>query len=265
MSENIHSCHIISLGAGVQSSTMALMAAHGEITPMPHCAIFADTQAEPSNVYRWLTWLEGRLPFPVYRVSHGNLEADTLKVNQRKDGKGEWVLSGIPYFTTNPNGQNQRQCTSNYKVLPLIRKVKQLIGENGVARAISWIGISLDEVHRMKPSRDPKVENRWPLIEQKISRYDCLRWMEAKGYPEPPKSACFFCPYHSHRQWREMRANQPEDFAHAAEFERELTRIKSRTLGRPHNIFLHQHRVPLDQVDFSTDYDRGQMSLFGNE
>lgn len=37
--------HVISLGAGVQSSTMALMAANGEITPMPKCAIFADTQA----------------------------------------------------------------------------------------------------------------------------------------------------------------------------------------------------------------------------
>ena len=34
---------VISLGAGVQSTTMALMAAHGEIGPMPDCAIFADT------------------------------------------------------------------------------------------------------------------------------------------------------------------------------------------------------------------------------
>ena len=41
--------HIISLGAGVQSSTMALMAAHGEIGPMPDCAIFADTGAEPQK------------------------------------------------------------------------------------------------------------------------------------------------------------------------------------------------------------------------
>ena len=56
--------HIISLGAGVQSSTMALMAAAGEITPMPTCAIFADTQDEPASVYKWLDWLEPKLPFP---------------------------------------------------------------------------------------------------------------------------------------------------------------------------------------------------------
>ena len=47
----------VSLGAGVQSSAMALMAAAGEISPMPRAAIFADTQAEPDSVYRWLDWL----------------------------------------------------------------------------------------------------------------------------------------------------------------------------------------------------------------
>src|ERR1017187_6074896 len=70
--------HIISLGAGVQSSTMALMAAAGEITPMPKCAIFADTQAEPKSVYVWLDWLEKQLPFPVYRVVKGYGLTDAL-------------------------------------------------------------------------------------------------------------------------------------------------------------------------------------------
>ena len=70
--------HIISLGAGVQSSTMALMAAKGEITPMPDCAIFADTGWEPVRVYEWLDWLETQLPFPLYRVSKGNLREDIV-------------------------------------------------------------------------------------------------------------------------------------------------------------------------------------------
>lgn len=63
---------ILSLGAGVQSSTLALMAAHGEIE-RPDCAIFADTQAEPESVYRWLDWLETQLPFPVLRVTKGEM------------------------------------------------------------------------------------------------------------------------------------------------------------------------------------------------
>tara|TARA_Y100000310_G_C20434133_1_gene692906 strand:+ start:47 stop:319 length:273 start_codon:yes stop_codon:yes gene_type:complete len=68
--------HIISLGAGVQSSTMALMAAKGEITPMPDGAIFADTQWEPNHVYKWLDFIEKNVPFPIYRVTAGNLTED---------------------------------------------------------------------------------------------------------------------------------------------------------------------------------------------
>jgi 3'-phosphoadenosine 5'-phosphosulfate sulfotransferase (PAPS reductase)/FAD synthetase len=70
--------HVISLGAGVQSSTMALMAARGLIKPMPDCAIFADTGAEPEAVYRHLDWLEDQLPFPVHRVSAGNLADEIM-------------------------------------------------------------------------------------------------------------------------------------------------------------------------------------------
>ena len=65
--------NIISLGAGVQSSTMALMAAQGEIKPMPDAAIFVDTQWEPAYVYKWLDWLETQLPFPVHRPTAGDL------------------------------------------------------------------------------------------------------------------------------------------------------------------------------------------------
>ena len=69
---------ILSLGAGVQSSVMALMAAKCEISPMPDAAIFADTQAEPQGVYDWLDWLETQLPFPIIKVTAGDLRQDCL-------------------------------------------------------------------------------------------------------------------------------------------------------------------------------------------
>ena len=56
---------VISLGAGVQSSTMALMAANGEL-PKPDCAIFADTGNEPKAVYTYLDFLKKILPYPIY-------------------------------------------------------------------------------------------------------------------------------------------------------------------------------------------------------
>ena len=94
--------HVLSLGAGVQSSAMALMAAHGEITPMPDFAVFADTQAEPPHVYKWLEWLRGKLPFPVHCVTKGNLTEESLKVKIRKADGGERVNNLIPFFGVMP-------------------------------------------------------------------------------------------------------------------------------------------------------------------
>lgn len=94
----------MNLGAGVQSSTLALMAARGLVTPMPDFAVFADTQAEPVAVYEWLDWLEKQLPFPVYRVTKGDLTAESLNVRKRASDGGTYLRRLIPLFGLMPNG-----------------------------------------------------------------------------------------------------------------------------------------------------------------
>lgn len=259
--------HIISLGAGVQSSTMALMAAAGEITPMPHCAIFADTKAEPKAVYKWLDWLEDILPFPVYRVSKGSLEADTLKIRTRKDGLGQWNPSGIPAFIKNSDGSRgitPRQCTHDFKILPIQRKTRELLKEAKIRSAVKWIGISLDEISRIKPSQNRYEIARWPLIELRKNRHDCMVWMVNRGFPIPPRSSCVFCPYHNDYEWHRLKVEEPRSFSRAVRFERKYQAAKHQTStsGVP---FLHDSLIPLNEVDFSTEEDKGQINLFQNE
>lgn len=265
---------VISLGAGVQSSTMALMAACGEIAPMPTCAIFADTQAEPASVYRWLDWLEKQLPFPVHRVTAGSLthRITNTRVNQ-KTGK-EYYSNMIPAFVLKKNGQRGiigRSCTTNFKILPIVKKQREIgrikRGQKSVG-IISWIGISLDEVTRMKPSRVQWCEHRWPLVDLGMKRHDCLRWMTAHGFPEPPRSACKYCPFHSDAEWRRLKEKEPNEFAESVVIERQLQAAHARitTDGRMKGTaFLHDSLRPLDKVDFSTDTDHGQQDLFQNE
>lgn len=260
--------HVISLGAGVQSSTMALMAAHGELTPMPTAAVFADTQSEPASVYKWLDHLEGLLPFPVIRVSKGNLTTAALTIRDRKDGTGQWAKSCIPAWIKNADGTSgkiQRQCTYDYKVMPLTRQSIRLMKEHKASEVIQWIGISLEEAHRMKPSRDKRITHRWPLIDAGIKRYQCLRWMELNGYPTPPRSACFQCPFHSDTEWRRLRDEEPEEFAKAVQFDKDYREVKKITDNMRGVPYLHHSLIPLGEVDLSTDFDRGQINLFGNE
>jgi hypothetical protein len=271
--------HIISLGAGVQSSTMALMAAAGEITPMPQCAIFADTQAEPASVYRWLDWLEKQLPFPVHRVTAGDLAATSCRVRTSKGGN-LYTDANIPVFIKNPiagerAGLQSRQCTGDFKIDPIHKKMREMAalqiaawrkaGKPSLKPIVQWVGISRDEVQRMKPARPDFIENFWPLIDKGVRRSGCLKWMKEHGFPQPPRSACVFCPYHNNEEWRRLKTEEPEEFERAAKFEDDyqvaVGRIE-RVKGKP---FLHSSCLPLREIDFAKTDKEAHPDLFGNE
>lgn len=256
---------IISLGAGVQSTTMALLAAHGIIGPMPDCAIFADTGWEPKAVYEHLKWLmSGVLPFPVHVVSAGNIR-DHIVRGENTTGQR---FATVPWFTGD-GGMGRRQCTREFKIDPLARKQRELLGCRPRQRIPAgsvevWIGISTDEAIRMKPSRDAWQVNRWPLIEQGMSRRDCTSWLLGMDYPLPPKSSCIGCPYHSDAQWREIR-ERPEEWADAVAIDRLIRQDGTTMRGMRAHQYMHRSLKPLDEVDLRTHEERGQPDLFNNE
>lgn len=266
--------HVLSLGAGVQSTTMALMAAHGEITPMPDCAIFADTQAEGKAVYDHLEFLMSPnvLPFPVHIVTQGNLEEDSLRRRTSSRSGRNYVGSIVPFWVADEHGSRLgpmlRKCTRDYKINPIQRKIKEICGIKGrlPKKPIvhSWIGISTDEAIRMKPSNVSYVENRWPLIEAGMSRNDCLRWMENHGYPPPPRSSCVFCPYHNSAEWLRLKKDDEEGWSRAVAFEKRAQAAFAEhdevLKGTP---FLWDGCRSLDEADFGVD--ENQLDLFGNE
>jgi hypothetical protein len=251
--------NIISLGAGVQSSTLALMAAKDLITPMPDAAIFADTGWEPRKVHKYLDWLEKQLPFPVYRVMKDDGLLESLKKN--KNG-----FSKIPTFTVEGK-MGSRQCTYDYKILPIKRKVRELLGYAPRKRipagaATMWIGISTDEAIRMKPSRDAWIVNRWPLIELGMSRHACLGWFDSIEAPKPPKSSCLGCPYHSDKQWIEIKNGDPKEWLQTVEIDNQLRNARNMKKQE----FLHRSLLPLDQVNFSgLENQTDMLDGFGNE
>ena len=186
-----------------------------------------------------------------------------------EDENGDLVAIGSRIVPTERVGVGmiRRQCTGDYKIAPIRRKVRELLGIAGrrspkAPIAEQWIGISLDEVLRMKPSFEPWQINRWPLIEQGMTRLDCLRWLDRHDYPLPPKSACIGCPFHSDDHWRRMRDRDPEAWADAVSVD---AAIRTGFRGIRGDVYLHRSAVPLDQVDLSTDADRGQLDLWPNE
>jgi 3'-phosphoadenosine 5'-phosphosulfate sulfotransferase (PAPS reductase)/FAD synthetase len=255
---------VLSLGAGVQSSTLALMIAKGKI-PMVDCAIFADTMGEPKAVYEWLSWLEKQLNYPVYKVSKGNLRKDMIDAI---DGKYKFL--SVPLYTKNAEtgkkGLLFRQCTADYKILPVNKKVRELLGlelnekRKKGTKVEMLMGISMDEVYRVKVNRLKYITNVYPLIELGMNRNDCLNWIKQNNYPTPPRSACTFCPFHSNFEWRKIKENK-EEWEKVVELD---SLVRKGTKKNTDELFLHKSCVPIDQVDL-TEKPEDQYNLFNNE
>lgn len=247
---------VISLGAGVQSTTLALMAAAGEIGPMPDCAIFADTGWEPKAVYEHLAKLEAVLPFSIHWVSAGNLRQDAIAGSSKQAGN----FAAVPWFTRNADGSDgmgRRECTAHYKLDPIRRKLVEMMnGKRPKGGVEMWVGISTDEVSRMKPSRVQYVVNRWPLIERRMNRHACRHWLESHGWTAP-KSACIGCPFRSDEQWQALTQDEVAD----AIIVDEAIRHQQSKVQK----FVHRSRRPLSKVDLRSAAQIGQPDLFNNE
>src|SRR2546426_304582 len=204
---------VLSLGAGIQSSTVLLLSCRREL-PTLDAAIFADTQWEPAEVYTHLDWLEAeaqRAGIPVYRVSRGNIRADALRSQVRggRAGGAKPRFASMPLYTKTPaavrEGMIRRQCTREYKLDMIRRRVRQMLSvapDRVVPKDTlveQWIGISTDETRRMRLSPDWWISFRYPLVfDRPMTRAACVAWL-AQHYPERrvPRSACIGCPFHS--------------------------------------------------------------------
>ena len=167
---------VLSLGAGVQSSCLALMAEHEEYgLTKPDLAIFADTGWEPPAVYEHLEWLKSQLSYEVVTVSTGKLR-DNILEGKMTDGS---KFLGIPAFIVNADGSAgilRRQCTTHYKTNPIQKYLREKF-EVPTGRRVPvgiqiemWLGISADEALRQKPDREEWVTKRYPLIERGFTR-----------------------------------------------------------------------------------------------
>ena len=244
---------VISLGWGVQSFTLAAMVALGDLDPVD-VAIHADTTHEASGTYafaaRWTPWLEEH-GVRVVTVSGPH----TQPVDGVKGPKTD-----IPAFTTDGHGsrgQLRRQCTHRWKIMPLRRWLQA--NRNGQPIE-QWLGISLDEFQRMKDSDVRYIKHRWPLIDKRMTRWDCQRWLETNGLEVPPKSSCVFCPYHNFAAWRELKIKNGPDWRKAVEIDEAIRKVR-----QPYDLFLHPARVPLATIDLRSDQEKGQLDLWDAE
>ena len=228
------------------------------------------------------------LPFPVEVVQFSNLADDIRKAAagvKPVAGRANGYLAP-PFFTANADGSHgmlRRECTSNYKIKPIQRRIKELLGRpvdkpirSAEPLACSWLGISADEWMRVKPSDVRWLAKRHPFIDRATkdgpepherwkSRQDCIDWLARHDYPIPPRSACTFCPYRSAAEWEALRAD-PEDWNEAVAIDRLIRDIPAHEragLRKGGRLYVNVNRRPLEELE--TGAAVGQPDLWAGE
>ncbi|MCK4306580.1 MAG: hypothetical protein KAY24_20220 [Candidatus Eisenbacteria sp.] len=260
--------NILSLGAGVQSTTLLMMSCNGDLPPLD-AVIFVDTGWEMLSTYKHLEWIRqqcNQAEIPLHIIDSANIHTDALRSFVRAKNENGHRCTSMPYHVLSPNGKRgilRRQCSKEYKVIPILRKIRQVLGYRPRQHlptnlVNNWIGISFNERRRARKSPNFWCTNHYPLIEQRMTRTDCLVWLHSHGYPQPTRSSCVGCPYHSDKEWRRIRDNELNSWAEAVYLD-QVIRNRGGIRGQ---LFLHHSCAPLADVNLDTDYDRGQLPLF---
>lgn len=276
--------HILSLGAGVQSTTLYLLSLDGEIQRFDY-AIFADTQEEPQAVYDHLQWLQSLGGPPIEVRTAGKLGDDLIReIHPSQSGPPKrhehhaHRCASIPAFTAVTEGQNigiiQRQCTSEYKIEVIERWIRrELIGLEPKQRMPAdvlvnqYMGFSVDEPGRAARARLRFKQVRWgevhfPLFDLQMTRLDCVNYLRDRVPHEVPRSACVFCPFKNNREWRALRDNDPDGWQRALRVDAAL-RVDGTIANRglEQKLYVHRSCRPLAEANLGDD----QPALFDME
>ena len=259
---------IISLGLGVQSTALYFLSSMG-IIPKADFAVFADPGAESEETYKYLQYLQ------IWQKSNHGIEivvenGCNIYTDIIQKSKANKQFASIPGFTQNEDGTTgilRRQCTREYKIAQVhkaIRKLYDLKPYQRFPKTDIWIGITLDEAHRAKDSREKWANNIYPFLNYPDSyltkpwnRFDCISFYQENNLVIPPKSSCVFCPYQSPNRWKNvMKSRDREKVIHVDKAIRDMS-----MKGMRAPIYLTSHCLPIDKINFQNIPE----DMFGNE
>jgi hypothetical protein len=241
----------LSCGFGLQSTVIGEMSARGDL---PHCTVIhADTGWERQATIEMRDFYAARwreMGLDVHIIGGQDIRIGATEHHKHMPFRTE---SGAPLV---------RECTREYKVTPIKRKVRQLLGFDatkpphpGPGAAIIWLGITVDEWTRAEPSKIKFMENRYPLLVKRIYRQDCAEWLESRGLPVPIKSSCVGCPFRRASEWLEMRNNGDDEWQDVIAFDEKIRNASIPGIDAD-ELFVYRHAEPLSEADLEADARR---------
>lgn len=247
--EEIDEMDILSCGAGMQSTALALMSCDNSrngplypAVPIYDAVLYCDLKCEPPWVYDQVAFISNAceacdIPFYV-------LESDLYGHYTQNFGKARVV--SIPFWSTDETGKKgrmMRNCTIDFKIKIMQQFAKyELLGYRPYQRIrpedrkahTMHIGFSKEERQRIFDNPHPMFKNRFPLVKMGLERPDNYRYCLEEWGLETKASACTMCPFHRNYFFRYLKDHCPESYQQVVDFDRlleekqPLTKIRSK-------------------------------------
>lgn len=215
--------YCVSYGGGVNSTAMVIRLLE-ERFPIDKI-IFSDTGDEMPETYAFIrmfsAWLEKRYGRSI------------ITVQNRID---KTVTQRIKRYNYLPS-HFQRWCTKEFKIQPIKREVLKL-----KKHSYQYVGIDYGEVHRMRESDVQYITLLYPLVDWKMNRDACVKYIEEAGLPAPGKSGCYFCFYQSPVRLKKLYDEHPDLWKKARELEENHSRYKKETWRRDGSLKMWEDR-----------------------
>ena len=183
---------VVSYGGGIQSTALVMLAMRERwvIDEIVHVDL---VDAESPATREYVRYFRGWL-----LREHGR-DITVIERNMYRDMLDKPQFTPVPWRGKYERFMLSRQCTRQYKVAPLQRYLYDRYPDGRIGL---MLGISVDEYHRMRDSSAARIDHVYPLVDARLTRWQCRDIIERAGLAVPWKSSCWFCPYRSIRsQW----------------------------------------------------------------
>jgi len=228
---------VFSYGGGTQSTAALVLAAQGKIDFPTFVYANVGDKSEPDT----LAYVRSiAMPY----ATRWGIDLQEIRRTSRDGSESiqlfDRVMSGrykgvqLPMRLSN-GSPARRHCTVDYKIR-VLAKWEREHGASAANPAIVGLGISWDELQRMRRSTDDDLIIVYPLIDLRLTRQDCEAIIARAGLPQPGKSSCFYCPFKTQAEWQRMRHERPDRFAQALAMEAHMDR-KMVSEGQGHCTF----------------------------
>lgn len=272
---------VLSFGGGTQSSHMLESHFRGEKGYEYDYIIMSDTGAEPKFIHKQVEWWKERQKFygnttPFHITTHNSMKGGLEEMLQRYIFT-DYQRFQLPLYFNKvtedgeivKGGLMPRQCTGDFKIIPVQQKARELIKEDlGLSPnkqipskigIIMDIGFSFEEINRVGgyvSHQSSYIYLSYPLIEKGLSTKDSIQFLVDNNFPSK-RSRCYFCPFNCSgdkgrdigMEWEEIIREEPQSFLKACFFDDELRRVQATGKKNMRSIpYFHVSRKPLQEV-----------------